>query len=115
MGPDHHRLVGQGAGPGHHADDVLRLPLRAGDGHPGGGRPPGAGDGRLRDTLEEMGEWDNTIFIFTSDNGGSREGEVNGTSQYFRSLVATARGGFGKEDPEIEIDYSRLDLIGGRP
>ena len=32
--------------------------------------------GRLRAALEEMGEWDNTLFVFTSDNGGSREGEA---------------------------------------
>jgi arylsulfatase len=69
--------------------------------------------GRLRDTLETMGEWDNTIVLFTSDNGGSREGESNGTSQYFRSLVSTARGGAGQEDPDLDIDFARLDLIGG--
>lgn len=68
--------------------------------------------GRLRGALEEIGEWDNTIVIFMSDNGGSREGEVNGTSQYFRSLVATSRG-FGQEDPEIDVDHARLELIGG--
>ena len=28
--------------------------------------------GRLRTHLEAMGEWDNTIIVFTSDNGGSR-------------------------------------------
>src|SRR4030095_9011089 len=69
--------------------------------------------GRLRETLETMGEWDNTIVLFTSDNGGSREGESNGTSRYFRSLVATARGGAGQEDPDVDIDFARLDLIGG--
>ena len=67
--------------------------------------------GRLRAALEEMGQWDNTIFIFTSDNGGSREGESNGTSQYFRSLVATARG-HGNEDPEIDTDFARMDIMG---
>ena len=30
--------------------------------------------GRLLDALAEMGELDNTIVIFTSDNGASREG-----------------------------------------
>ena len=34
--------------------------------------------GRLRRHLEAMGEWDNTIVVFTSDNGGSREGHYTG-------------------------------------
>ena len=38
--------------------------------------------GRLLDALEAMGELDNTIVIFTSDNGASREGEVVGTTAY---------------------------------
>ena len=33
--------------------------------------------GRLRRHLEAIGEWDNTIVVFTSDNGGSREGPVH--------------------------------------
>ena len=68
--------------------------------------------GRLRGALEEIGEWQNTIFIFMSDNGGSREGEANSTSHYFRSLVATARG-HGNEGPELDTDHRRLDLMGG--
>jgi len=63
--------------------------------------------GRLRSVLEAMGEWDNTIVIFTSDNGASREGEARGTSQYFRVLrpIGTA--------DTFEEDYPRLDLLGG--
>ena len=34
--------------------------------------------GRLRAELEEMGEWDNTLFVFTSDNGGSPRGRGGG-------------------------------------
>ncbi|MCU0309464.1 MAG: sulfatase-like hydrolase/transferase [Acidimicrobiales bacterium] len=34
-----------------------------------------ASTGRILDALEEMGELDNTIVVFTSDNGASREGE----------------------------------------
>ncbi|GIT47083.1 MAG: hypothetical protein Ct9H300mP12_16680 [Acidimicrobiales bacterium] len=47
--------------------------------------------GRLRDGLEAMGEWDNTLVVFTSDNGGSREGLDNGTSAYFRTLISQIR------------------------
>ena len=67
------------------------------------------GIGRLREALEELGEWDNTLFIFTSDNGGSREGEADGTSAYFRSLH------FGRKGvPEpFEEDFARLEQIGG--
>lgn len=42
--------------------------------------------GRLRETLEDLGEWENTIVVFTSDNGASREGEADGTMQYFDAL-----------------------------
>lgn len=65
--------------------------------------------GRLRAALEELGEWDNTLFVFTSDNGGSREGEEDGTSAYFRSLH------FGRKGvPEpFEEDLARYDRIGG--
>ena len=35
--------------------------------------------GRVIDYLEKIGELDNTIVIFTSDNGGSAEGALHGT------------------------------------
>jgi arylsulfatase A-like enzyme len=60
--------------------------------------------GRLLDALEEMGERNNTIVIFTSDNGASREGEVVGTSAYYVHLLA---------GDDIDADHSRLDHIGG--
>jgi arylsulfatase len=65
--------------------------------------------GRLRTALEELGEWDNTLFVFTSDNGGSREGEVDGTSAYLRTLH------FGRKNkPEpFDEDLERIDRIGG--
>src|SRR4029077_14875607 len=44
--------------------------------------------GRLYAALEELGEADNTIFLFLSDNGASREGEAAGTTSYFRTLVS---------------------------
>ncbi len=65
---------------------------------------------RLRDGLEEMGEWENTIVIFTSDNGGSREGQELGTSAYFRTLLAFT----GHTDLEsTDVDHGRLELLGG--
>ena len=60
--------------------------------------------GRLRAALEEMGEWDNTIVIFTSDNGASREGEVEGTTGYFVHLLG---------ETDTAADAARLDDIGG--
>ncbi len=65
--------------------------------------------GRLRAALEELGVWDDTLFIFTSDNGGSREGEEDGTSAYFRSLH---HGRTGREEP-FEEDLARIDELGG--
>lgn len=65
--------------------------------------------GRLREALEEMGEWDDTVFIFTSDNGGSREGNEQGTSAYFRTLHFERT-----RTPEpFEEDLARIDEIGG--
>ena len=61
--------------------------------------------GRLRAALEEMGQWDNTLVLFTSDNGASREGEDTGCSQYFEILSPT--------QGSIDTDHDRLDLIGG--
>lgn len=66
--------------------------------------------GRLRAELEAMGEWENTIVIFTSDNGGSREGQELGTSAYFRTLLANAAP-TGLD--QTSIDHERLDLLGG--
>lgn len=63
--------------------------------------------GRLREALEEMGEWDNTILVFLSDNGASREGESAGTTNYFGHL------GFGDPLDRIPLDLARLDEVGG--
>ena len=66
--------------------------------------------GRLRRHLEAIGEWDNTIVVFTSDNGGSREGQYTGTSAYFRTLLAQVRD---TDLEAVDTDYARLDLLGG--
>jgi len=54
-----------------------------------------------------MGEWENTILVFLSDNGASREGESAGTTNYFGHL------GFGDPLDRIPLDLARLDDIGG--
>ncbi|AWH93060.1 hypothetical protein A6035_13765 [Dietzia lutea] len=63
--------------------------------------------GRLRQTLEEMGEWDNTIFLFLSDNGASREGHDAGTTAYFRT---SQTDGAGRDEDWLAYEQ---DLIGG--
>ena len=65
--------------------------------------------GRLRAGLAELGLLDDTIFLFLSDNGASREGEEAGTSAYLRTLVS-------KNVKSIEdhaADRERIDLLGG--
>jgi arylsulfatase A-like enzyme len=58
--------------------------------------------GRLRETLEDIGEWDNTVFLFTSDNGASREGRNNGSSSYWRFAHGTGPG---------DSDVRKQDLV----
>lgn len=65
--------------------------------------------GRILDTIEAHGELDNTIVVFTSDNGGSAEGGLEGTRSYFSRFVHIP--GIPKD---WEADVARdLDLIGG--
>ncbi len=64
--------------------------------------------GRLYAALDELGEADNTIVLFLSDNGASREGEAAGTTAYFRTLVS-------KNVTDIEdrgFDHERRHLAG---
>ena len=60
--------------------------------------------GRLRSALERMGELDNTIIMFTSDNGASREGEAEGTTAYYVHLLGAT---------DTTADLARIDDIGG--
>ncbi|MGI8938772.1 MAG: arylsulfatase [Iamia sp.] len=60
--------------------------------------------GHLVGALEAMGEMENTIIVFTSDNGASREGEVDGTASYYVHLM---------NETDIEVDLARLEAMGG--
>jgi arylsulfatase A-like enzyme len=60
--------------------------------------------GRLLAALDEIGELDDTIVVFTSDNGASREGELVGTSSYMVHLL---------NGDDVEADRRRLELMGG--
>ncbi|MFL6065140.1 MAG: sulfatase-like hydrolase/transferase [Friedmanniella sp.] len=65
--------------------------------------------GRLLATLEAYGERENTLIVFTSDNGGTAEGGLEGTRSYF-SQFAHVAGLPADWDRDVERD---LDLIGG--
>jgi len=77
--------------------------------------------GRLRAALEHIGEWDNTIVIFTSDNGANREGFMHGSTQYgqliYQVMQQEGRGSHreGSSNPDLEFDYAAFKngLIGG--
>ena len=65
------------------------------------------------DTLEDLGELDNTIFVFTSDNGASREGGEWGTPSYFQAVgeISGTPGGHG--EPIGDDVVANIDAIGG--
>ena len=65
--------------------------------------------GRLIAEVTALGELENTIFVFTSDNGASREGNATGTRSYFANSSATP-GGHSEHKPG---DFENLDAIGG--
>jgi arylsulfatase len=65
--------------------------------------------GRVRSVLEEMGEWENTIFLFTSDNGASREGRTCGGASYFFGSAGT----LPTDNAVREFDHAAYDRIGG--
>jgi arylsulfatase A-like enzyme len=68
--------------------------------------------GRLLATVDAFGELDNTIVVFTSDNGGTAEGGPVGTRSYFShfSQIVAQPGFPGEWQRDVPRD---LDLIGG--
>lgn len=65
--------------------------------------------GRLTATLDALGELDNTLIVFTSDNGGTGEGGAEGTRSYFSRFVHHPRL---PDDWQPDVDRD-LELIGG--
>lgn len=65
--------------------------------------------GRLVEHLKEIGEYDNTIIVFTSDNGGTAEGGPDGTRSYFSQFVWNVDL---PSDWVSDVDRD-IDLIGG--
>ncbi|WP_395106193.1 sulfatase-like hydrolase/transferase [Actinomadura sp. SCN-SB] len=65
--------------------------------------------GRLLEVIEALGELDNTLVVFTSDNGGTGEGGPRGTRSYFKNFSR------GPQLPqEWHTDVPRdLDSLGG--
>ena len=64
--------------------------------------------GRLYDALADLGVADNTIVVFLSDNGASREGESAGTTAYFRTLVSSN----ATDIEDRDADRQRVDDVG---
>ena len=63
---------------------------------------------RLLETIDQLGDADNTVVIFTSDNGATEEGGATGSRSYFKQF-----GGLGPMTG-WELDTPRdPDLIGG--
>lgn len=65
--------------------------------------------GRLVAHLKEIDEYENTIIVFTSDNGGTAEGGPTGTRSYFSQFVQAA----GLPDDWVRDVERPLDELGG--
>lgn len=64
---------------------------------------------RLVAHLKEIGEYENTIIVFASDNGGTAEGGVTGTRSYFSQFTFAS----GLPDDWVRDVPRPLDEIGG--
>jgi arylsulfatase A-like enzyme len=63
---------------------------------------------RLLDAIEAVGDLENTVVIFTSDNGGTEEGGATGSRSYYKKF-----GGFtGMTGWDLDVDRDP-ELIGG--
>lgn len=62
--------------------------------------------GRILDTVADLGELDNTVVVFTSDNGGTAEGGPEGTRSYFAQFARVGGPDWVGDVPHEE------DLIG---
>lgn len=67
--------------------------------------------GRLLSAIDELGELENTVIFFSSDNGASREGGENGTTELERNIW-TVFNRLDAEQDHLEQDYARRDFIG---
>lgn len=65
---------------------------------------------RLTDYLKGIGEYENTVVVFTSDNGGTAEGGETGTRSYFSRFSAQRTGLPPEWVPDVPRDP---ELIGG--
>lgn len=65
--------------------------------------------GRILALLDKLGERENTIIVFTSDNGGTAEGGPEGTRSYF-SRFAHVPGLPAEWEADVDVDPS---FIGG--
>ena len=70
--------------------------------------------GRLRDHLVETGQWDNTVFLFMSDNGASHEGGPAGSPYYFSAPRIAGLPDTDEHRRVVSIDFAEsvIDLIG---
>lgn len=66
--------------------------------------------GRLIEYLREIGELDNTVVVFLSDNGASAEGGPDGTINNFRKLNQMSEE---ERQDEEKFVLEHLDEIGG--
>ncbi|WP_072806204.1 arylsulfatase [Rhodococcoides yunnanense] len=68
--------------------------------------------GRVLDVIEELGELDNTIVVFTSDNGGTAEGGPEGTRSYFAEFAGVSDPDWVGDVPHDEqlIGTARLGV-----